>query len=490
MLPLLYRWHRRLALIVALPVALWVISGLTHPLMAHVWTPDVRWQQVALPALPDAQAVIPPQRLLERHGYTAVDQINLVYVAGRPQWQVAVYGEAQANERWREARPPANVAISYYDAANGMPIVGGERLHAMALSRILLGDGQAQITDVTRLDDFDLQYRFVNRMLPVHRVSFDRADGIQLYIDVLGQRLATADNTWRRIGLWTFAQFHNWHFLGERHHPLRLVVITVLIGLTFVVGVGGLLLYALQWRKRRGREGRGGAHRWHRRLGLVMALAMLGFASSGLHVVLGQYQSEDHLAWRADTRMAVDELAFNPLEAVTSRTVGLSQARLDGEPMWQLREATPEGDVIHYRHAITGAAVEEGDQAYALELAARWFGESGHTMPPVAFTRALPDFAMDYVSVYKRLPVQRIALRDGPVSVLFLETHTGHVAHLTTPEGRLRSLHFMHLHKFHFLGKLGLSAPARDLVISVVVLLILALVVLGTSLVLRPRKKH
>ena len=146
--------------------------------------------------------------------------------------------------------------------------------------------------------------------------------------------------------------------------------------------------------------------------------------------------------------------------------------------------------MIRYHHAITGAELEEGDKAYALELMARWFADAGQPVPPVAFTRALPDFAMDYVSVYKRLPVQRIALREGPVNVLFLETHTGHVAHLTTPEGRLRSQHFMHLHKFHFLGKLGLSPAARDLVISIVVLLILALVLLGMSLVLRRRRTH
>ena len=486
MLAVLLRWHRRLALIVALPVLLWVISGLTHPLMAHVWTPDVRWQQLALPSLPGAEEVIPPQRLLERQGYDAVDQINLVYVSGRPQWQVAIYGPPQEAERYREARPPANVALSYYDAVSGIPVVGGERLHAMALARILLGDPEAAVADVVRLDDFDLQYRFVNRLLPVHRVSFERDDGIQLYIDVIGQRLAASDNHWRRVGLWTFAQFHNWHFLGERHHPLRTGAITVMISLTFVVGLGGLLLYAVQWRKRRGRQGRDGAHRWHRRLGLVMALAMLGFASSGLHVVLGQFQAEDHLAWRADTRMAVADLAWNPLSSVTAQTVGLSQAWLQGEPVWQLRERVEGGEAIRYVHARTGEALGgDADRDYALALYQEWARSSGRPVQPVTFTRALPDFAMDYVSVYKRLPVQRLGLAEAPLSTFFVETHTGHVAHVATPEGRLRSRHFMHLHKYHFLGDLGLGPAARDAVISVVVLLILLVVLLGTFAWLR-----
>lgn len=475
---LMYRWHRRLALLIALPVMALVIGGLMHPLMSHVWVPDMSPGAAPLPALPAAEAVLSPQALLQRHQLIYVDQINLLEVDGEWLWQTVIYAGTAAESAdnshspYQEAMPPAVQSLRYFSALTGVEQADGAARHAAALSRYWL---DAPITQSHVIDHFTRTYRSINRVLPVVQVQLNDPAGHHLYLDLIGQRLIAVDHRWRRVGLQLFARLHNWDFLGERHDPRRLLPLLTVVGLTMVTLLLGVaqLLHGFFLRRSRPMT----ARPRHVYLGLTLLVTTLAFTLSGFETALSQWHKETHFAWRADTRAESEQMRINPLNYRHDNTVALSQAWLDGELFWQLRDRDAQGeDQIRYISAAGGVLRADADIAYAQALLSQWLGG------PVALrdSSRRTTFGMDYPAIFTRLPVVRLALAEGPLATAFVETHSGHIAHITTPASAARAMRFLVLHKYHLLD--GLGARGRDAVMSLAAIGVLLLALSGVLL--------
>lgn len=489
----LYFWHRRLALLVLVPVAALVLGGLMHPLITHVWVPAISPGPAPLPTLPAAGTVLPPAALLRRQQLASVDQLNLLQIDGRWFWQAVDYGSRNALPAAAEVMPPAVVAMRYFVADVVTDDVAAEQIavdspaadsgaeslhdlqrHARALARHW---SAAPIAEIAVINHFTREYRSINRVLPVVRVALQDESQQHLYLDLIGQRLIAVDDRRRRLGLQLFARLHNWDFLGARHSPARLLPLLTVVGLVIVVLLLGAAQLLRAWRRRRPLW-----RHWHARLGLLLLLTTLAFAVSGFETALGQWQPEAHFGWRANTRATADSMAVDPLQYRSENTVALSQAWLAGELFWQLRERNDQGEEwLRYVSASSGRERPLADQEYALQLLSQWLGQ------PVSVRdiSLRSSYGMDYPAIFTRLPVVRVALQSASLQTAFIETHSGHIAHLSTPYSGARAMRFMLLHKYHWLD--GLGAARRDLLMSLAAAGVLLLAVSG--LLLRRRRR-
>ena len=456
----LMTWHRRAAWLVAVPLMLWLLSGLLHPLMAWVLKPPMEGHQIVRPLLPSAAEVRPVDVLLQEKDIDAVTNVQLQQIDGGWQYRVVEAGHTQPR---------------YFHADSSEEIAHGDRLHAIWLARMLVDDPDAGILSAIPLEQFSNEYREVNRLLPVWRVALEREDGLTLYLDTEQQRLASAATWGRRQALKAFSWFHSWHWLP---HAARTPVVLLFSVPLLLMSLGGLILLVRRWRHLN--KGNG-VRRWHRWLTLVGGLSLFGFASSGVHVAIDKLNPPQWIDFRDDTLIAVSSLATNPL-TLMDRAVAVRPVQVGDDVLWQFQQQGENGvTALQYVNAVKGEKVTGADEAYAKKLVERFVGESVE----VRDTELLTKFRFDYPSVYKRLPVRKLSLVNQPQLAMLVETRSGHMANEVTPSSILRALHFINLHKYHFVGRLGLSPPQRDAVMVVLVLLILAALVSGMLLAWR-----
>src|SRR5690606_28747330 len=114
---------------------------------------------------------------------------------------------------------------------------------------------------------------------------------LRAFIDTEQSRLSTlVDDT--RYMLTRFFQFgHTWSFINDAPGT-QLAIMSTLLLLILSSAVSGLYLYLRQLRRNRIRLAKLHVRRWHRRLGLIVSLATLLLAGSGLFHLIMSYQQQ------------------------------------------------------------------------------------------------------------------------------------------------------------------------------------------------------
>ena len=164
------RWHIWLGWIAALPVLVWIVSGL---FMAARPIEDVRGTELRKPAAPIAAAGLVAPRIAG-----AVDRITLLDEAGQPVWAVTGTDQVQAR----------------YSARDGLPLGPVTAAQAGAIAAASFA-GSAKLDTLRRLtsEQAPLDLR---RPRPSWQASY--ADGTHLYIDAdTGEVLALRTRFWR-----------------------------------------------------------------------------------------------------------------------------------------------------------------------------------------------------------------------------------------------------------------------------------------------------
>lgn len=473
MIAVWYRLHRLLGIVALVPVLAWSLSGLTHPLMAVARKPDVARNEP-----PPAPPPLPAERValadvLRAAGLPRINNVRLVHFDGATYYQVQTDAERD---------PVGGGAVRYFDAASGQELADGDRRYAEFLASYYLGDESAPVVLAERVETFTPTYVLINRLLPVWRVAFARGDRIEVYVHTLSDRLATANDTYRRVNLALFAHGHTLAFLGPRESRPRLVVVVGLAALAFVVGLSGMGLYGLLFRKLWvAKQAAGGLRRWHRTAGVVVSLSLLGFAATGAWMAAADFRPEQLERKFVRDTFTPDELAADPgawLAARGSQAENFSLVRIGGAAHVQLLGPNWRTEpTIEYLDVATGQPLADGDTRYAAEIAERVLGWPASQVQAAS---RLTAFEARYPAVFKRLPVTKLVYRGERLRVCHVETTSGHVSNQVTPAVLLRTIAFLNLHKYHFLDALG---PAgRDAVMSLASLSIAAVAVLGLAL--------
>lgn len=465
-----YKWHRILGLTALVPIICWTISGLSHPFMSNWFRPFIPQETFQ----PLTQSQLQPKLSLPQ----VMDQNHIV--------QLRNFGLVNFNHRTCYQLLMADSIYRYYDAGTGELISGADKQYAIFLARYFTQDSTSAIKNISLQKTFDGQYQPINHLLPVWKVSFNRPDGMDIYVETGQSRMGTFNNYTRKTLLWVFEQFHTWDFLatlaGDR---VRNTVLIILVGIMFLSLLSGITVYGLFWsrfkeitqkRKAKGTADKRFIHRYHRKMGLsVSFLMLLFFISAGFHLAVKLHNTE---TGRPQFFQLInrEELKTDNLHLPVADSLISKQAlvKLNGKVYYQL--ITIKKEVI-YIDASNNQVLPNGDSIYAQYLANYYRGQSGR---PSA-TKQVKQFTEEYGFINKRLPVEQVSYPGN--DNWYIETSTAKLAAHVAGIDRLEGFSFIFLHKFSWMTWAG--KDIRDIVSMLSALSVLVVALLGFSAFLK-----
>ena len=497
----LYRWHRRIGLAVFVAIIAWALSGLSHPIMSRINPrPVAMVPPVSVAAIAE---LAPLSAALSANGITEFEQAQLLNIDGGSFYRVE-HGDNK----------------TYINARSGQRAGLNDRAYAQQLARYYLGDDASKIVSVELMTAFDEEYLYINRFLPVYKVTFDRPDNMRAYVEVSTGRLATLIDDRKAFVGWVFRQLHSWVFI--QNPWLRTVAMSAML----LAGMGlSLLGLWMAWRGRsKNSSGRNAGEQaqtprpssvWHRRLGIGFSVLMLTFCFSGLYHLLNK-------PIVAPPEMPAPLSSFHT-QALTLDWSAVAQASggeffrrgslvdVDDQPYLRLALAAPKlaeetqkptvkehhsnkpiqqtGGLV-YINAQTSQRCANCVRQHALNLAAHYEGLSGDG-PLDSPVEKITRFSSDYGFINKRMPVHAVRLGGDGASgnasqrTLFVETATGALAARSSPSSKLEGWSFSYLHKWHFFDPF--SKTLRDILLIATTLAITLLCLLGAWVSFKPR---
>ena len=468
--------HRWLGVIACVAVLMFASSGLLHPVMSWLQPQPAQFMppRVDMPA----QAVS-LREVLERHG---IANFSAAIAAQLPQ------GSAYRVQTESGAR--------YFAIADGAEVIDGERQHAEFLARHFLGDSAGEILASQHITRFDSEYVFVNRLLPAWRVDFARDDGIRVYVDTAGNRLATLTDTRKRWMQAYFRALHDFDFIGEQGffgngNVIRVALMLVLLTATFATAVFGVVMY-VRLKRAAQRLQRLGTRRWHRRLSLAVAVVTFSFTVSGAwHLLQGELDTPvpaaQSIAFQSDTLgKAIPPGAFTLLQ-------------VDGVPCFRVSasrtamQAAAGNEHAHHNHsASTGSAppepacldtaqlqpIETAERRRAEQLA-RHYAQSASAIDELT---QVTRFEGEYGFINKRLPVWKVRFA-GDSARWYVETATGALALRADDAAAREGWVFSIFHKARFIS--DDFKTVRDVFLMVAAFACIVVVLLGMVLFVR-----
>ncbi|RWY55540.1 PepSY domain-containing protein [Mucilaginibacter gilvus] len=463
-----YKWHRILGLTALVPVIFWTLSGLSHPFMSNWFRPGIA-QEVFRPA---SQSTMKPgmsvREVLDKNHINQFRNFGLISLEGQTFYQVM--GE--------------DSTVNYYIADNGDLLKDGDQTYAKYLARYFTQDTVSRIKSVTLQKTFDGHYQPINHLLPVWKVSFDRPDGMDVYIETTQSRMGTFNNNTRKAMLVFFEQLHTWQFLaaigGEQ---FRLVLLLIIVSLMFLSLLSGLTVYGFFWkkfkaaqqnRKQAGKADTRFVHRYHRQIGLIVSFVMFTFIISGaFHIIVKLHNigpGDKKYNQLIDTKdMVVSNLKL-PLADSTILKTGT--VNFYGKTYYQI--STNKKEVLYF-DAANGQELADGDKLYAVFLTG-FYREAPlgikQTKGKLNISQ-LRQFDNEYGFINKRLPVQKVEYPGG--ENWYIETTTSALATKVAGIDRAEGFSFIFLHKYF-----GMSWAGKN--IRDVVSMLAALGVLVVSL--------
>lgn len=486
---LLYHWHPLIGMMVAVPILLWGLSGLTHPLM-RLLRPPINEAALTQTAFIPSDFSSMPTTVLAGAGITSVVDLQALHIGSRTAWRALLL---DGNQR-------------YIDAATGQLDDTLGRQFAEQAARAYSNEKIAPIRSLRLVSTFDDEYGFINKILSVWRVEFVRPDHLRLFIATdNGQFISAVDDT--RYTLTTiFGLLHTWNFLDSKN-PWRIALTVFFMSLLIIIGVTGMTLYALGWRARNRVPLRG----WHRGIGLSVSFATLMFGVSGALHILEKLRTIEPSAEIPKQVISLAMLNIAPdriLAASSLPVTAVNLGMIDGVPAWRLsHHVSEQGSTLMNQHdhgahtqkniahatdqvswpaswvrAADAAIIKEGEARRARELA----GLMRLDVAVISAVNPVIRFSHDYDFINKRLPVVRVDLNDEYQSRYFIDAANGKLISHADNRFNFEEWTFRNLHKWHFADGLGLNG--RDTLIALFVSGNFITVGLGAVLLYRRRK--
>ena len=223
-------------------------------------------------------------------------------------------------------------------------------------------------------------------------------------------------------------------------------------------------------------------HRW---LGLLFSISVLMASGSGvLHNIMTRTQAPPPQAKPSGGGMDVSAIKISVAEAV-AKLGGNAEAQavnlrgIGGQPWYQIYVKDAKGP--QYVSAIDGRVDPAQDEAYAAEIAKNFLAGA-----EVKKTDFLTAFNMEYLNIFRILPVHRFDAGDALETRVYVSTTTGSVTRHTDKERQFEATIFTLFHKLGFIR----DKDTRDLLLTVLTLGTFLVALLGIWLFFatRPRK--
>lgn len=471
----IYKWHRSISIVIAVPVLMWTLSGILHPVMS-TFKPRIKNQ--SLPSLPvDMEKVrLSFTEALTKNGIKSIDNFRLITLDGKVYYQVLF--------------DQKDIPV-YISAENGKLLKDGDQKYAVQLSQHFLGDKKTTIRDVAIVREFGDEYPFINRLLPVYKVSFQREDGLRVFVETFGDRMAFAVNDLRYGFSRFFSAFHSWSFL-DALGSLRYVVIVVICGLALFVAISGIYIYFISNEVRVTDRSNSyiKTRRLHRITSIFVSFTTLMFAFSGGYHALEKIKPDSRSTSLVKTSVPVQRLHWDSIQFFTKIKErgllnNLSVVNIDTSFFWQANIIDQENKVkTIYLNVSTLKELNNGDEVYAAFLANRY---SSNKRDAIVSIKKINSFGGEYGFVNKRLPVMKVLYNNNGNERYYVETSSGKLSVRIEDKDLYEGLSFAFLHKFHFTDALGKTT--RDIITVIAALANLIVVVIGLVLFFKKRGK-
>lgn len=325
---LVYLLHRWSGVLMAVPMALWFLSGMV---MLFVGYPKLYpWQHLArLEALGPDNCCLPLDTLLAAQpgDVGEITGLRLISVAGRPQYQITRGSSIQA-----------------LDAQTASPIDGTDPTLALA-SVVQYLPGSTPTHEGLLQADLWTRSAALNPHRPLHKIAVHDAAGTIVYVSSRTGEVLQKTDAWNRgwnyVGAWLHWLYV---FRGPSPDPVWHWLIVILSAAATFSTLAGVLVGIWRWRFARPyRSGSRspyprGALRWHHLSGLIFCVTAVTWIFSGL-------------------------MSMNPLDILSARDRPdrtayqgrtLSQAGFAREAT-DLIQAQPAGSVKEVRWSVIGA---------------------------------------------------------------------------------------------------------------------------------------
>ncbi|KPP95417.1 PepSY-associated TM helix domain-containing protein [Erythrobacter sp. HL-111] len=516
------RWsnskHRWLALAGGISLLVWGLSGLAHVAMVLFGPQQAQFMPPAAEvALAGAR---PISQTLAANGIAQAVAVKTVPSPdGSALWQVT--GDPLAERR-------------YFAPADGREIADGDRRQAEFIARHFLAT-EREIVSASLQTEFDADYPWVNRLLPVWKIEFAGEDRLTAYVHTETSSLAAVNDRTKEALQTAFRMLHTWEWVPPGMDWLRVLVIGLMVASLLALALTGIVMLVTVRRRKRAP----GAKGWHRMAGHVLALPLVMFSASGIyHLVqsalvppgtqlrMGEPLDVASGAWpverdwaalsqgRAIASVALVEggsgaplyrIGLKPApgsigggghdhggEKAGGMTghdhAGMMASEPETAPQTatqssmpatkaEIREARftgikPDGPAL-YLDAASGEVVDQGDRDIALAVARRF---SGAPDEAVKGMELVTRFSHEYDFRNKRLPVWRVDYGEPLNATLFVDTGAGVLVDRVADREKPERLVFSMIHKWNFLfpiGRLGLNAAVAACVIALIVLMAL-----------------
>jgi hypothetical protein len=508
----MYKWHRTIGIITIIPVILWTLSGLMHPFMAHFFKPEIANEKLEANPIDKNQLHYSIQEVLQKNGITEFKNFRIVAFENKTYYQVKTSKDE----------------ILYFNTFDAKKLANGDQKYAQWLSRYFLDDQKSAIKSTELVTEFTSQYKYVNRYLPVYKLSYDRPDAMQVYIETSSSKLATYNPKSRQVFIWFFDTFHNWSFMDAiSNNSLRIIIMILFLSLITISALSGLLVYGLLWRqfKKTDRlKPKKGLRKYHRQIGIWVSLFTLTFAFSG-----GYHATTK---WKPYTlsKMVFEPVFQNKDLVISNNLLALDRNRLENLSLITLndsiyyrcqlavantkykspksisntkwpKKANSKSEVI-YINAATNKRTPNIDFEYAKFLA-YYFSDSGtkaaccemdqspeqtSTLENVSLlqTKIVTDFeSSEYGFVNKRLPVVKLAYNTPEKTTYYIETSTSRLAAVIENSNKIEGYSFAIFHKFLFMEWAGKNI--RDFAMVLAALTVLLVSILGLILFMKKK---
>ncbi|WP_264553775.1 PepSY-associated TM helix domain-containing protein [Flavobacterium sp. N2038] len=507
----MYKWHRVIGLVTIVPVIFWTFSGLMHPFMAHFFKPEIAHDKIEQPVINKSQLHYSIQEVLQKNEISQFKNFRIVTFNNATYYQVKTI----LGELW------------YFDTSTAKKLQNGDQKYAEWLSRYFLDDQKSTVKNSEVVTEFTSQYKYVNRYLPVYKLSFDRPDAMQIYVETSSGKLATYNPTSRQAFIWFFDTFHNWSFIDAiSNNSIRIITMIFLLSIIGFSALSGILIYGLLWKqfkKTDNLQPKKGLRKYHRQIGIWVSLFTLTFAFSGAYhattkwtpYTLSQMVYEPTFVTKeiptANNNLILDWDRFQNMSIITLNDTTYYRCQLleketgrfkkpKSDSKWNKKD-DPKSEVV-YINATTNKITPNLDLEYAeflayyftdgapkascCEMATSSEDDSQPSLENVKLleSKVLTDFeSREYGFVNKRLPVIKLAYDTPEKTTYFIETSTSRLAAVINNADKVEGYSFAIFHKFLFMDWAGKNI--RDLTTVLAALSILIVSVLGFILFLK-----
>ncbi|MDJ1493526.1 PepSY domain-containing protein [Cytophagaceae bacterium DM2B3-1] len=470
----MYQWHRVLGIITVIPVIFWTLSGLMHPFMSHWFKPTIAHDFIPQYPIQKNQIKLSVAEVLKQNKITKFKNFRFITLDKQTYYQI---------------KDTTNHLL-YFSTQNGRPLPNGDIRYAELLARYLIDDYTSPILAITQITEFDHEYKYINRLLPVWKVSFDRSDRMDVMIETEQSRMATFNTQGRKTFIRIFDLLHNWSFLEMiSNKGLQITIMLMLLAIISLSTGSGIVVYGFLWKrfkKTTAGNTKGILKKYHRQIGIAVSLVTFAFAGSGAwHLVRKLTPDErNKFVYEPVFKTAEVEVASLMPDIQWDRLLNIQIVKIGRTNYFQLfyDKTELESAEVIYQHTYTQKMLKDGSVLYAKYLANKFANLANvngslqsaccDLMSDVAnadisndnllHAEILTRFDREYGFVNKRLPVVKLDYNTPEKTSYYIEPATSRLAAKIENTDRAEGWSFAILHKYLLLEWAGKNV--RDFV--------------------------